>query len=800
MASKTAILAFYLRIFGGTQRVLRLASWIILFVVNVGGLILTFVNAFQCNPIVAAFTKYTGPSQCFPMVIVFICSSPINIVTDLAMLLVPMPVLTAITLPRRQKLILLLTFSLGVFILIVDMVRVSYLEDAATSRPYAPAGPQFSYNHTRNGSWDTSLSFMWSAIDVNVSIVCACIPTLRPLVSKIMPSFVTGAGGEANKSSGRAPHLGGVGETGDGSFRLAIDSGVDLARTRDSAGQHTRNSVFSDTVTDSLQSAVAKKRANSQRMRMARVADMSRHRNPVNFNFVKMKTPGKMTQVSTVESMQYCAIVTVILFLLMGFWSSMLNDLNSTVSFLFDLNVTQTIGLKGVYWGGGYFFGPLLFGDWILRRDEHARFRQRTNGRDPTGGFRATLIVGLCIYGCGAVMYWPSTLLRSFCGLIITNFFVGLGAGVLETAANPFIILCGPRQYAETRILLAKGMQGVAYVLSTVITKKVFERFDNGDVEHRQISASGMIHVQWISLAPCLVCAALALFFCFVSLPEVCEAELEEATASLPVDPKRPTICGWQLRSVSIWLAVFTLWTHVATLQSVDGYSLFVLSDFFPGFIPPPTGGSLDQHARLDPYALLSSTAFTASQFVVAIVTWLRARHPQSRFVPAPRSVLAVLLISSSLLALPCVFLRSPDDEATNFVLMVLLYMVGGPIWPLIFAIGLRGQGARTKRAATWLTMAASGPAIWLFVMYGVITLGRSVKSLHLAFLVVFSLPLSGLVYPIFLTAVREARSLVDPRPSVPLGAADAEMTDRSAAATVDSSNIGPEVDLGTFV
>lgn len=57
------------------------------------------------------------------------------------------------------------------------------------------------------------------------------------------------------------------------------------------------------------------------------------------------------------------------------------------------MTVPETLGLTSAYFGAGYFFGPLLVGEWILRRDEHRRLEKRTknsNFDDSIGGFKAT--------------------------------------------------------------------------------------------------------------------------------------------------------------------------------------------------------------------------------------------------------------------------------------------------------------------------------------------------------------------------------------------------------------------------
>lgn len=206
MAIKTSILVFYLRLARNTQLVLRYASWAVL-VVNVSGLVLTALNIFQCRPIQAAWmADFRGGSSCIPLLTKFICAAPVNIVTDLAILALPMPVLTSMRLPSRQKTILVLTFTVGVFVTVVDVVRIYYLQRAVSAEPArAPTAPEARFGGQADFAWNASLSLMWSAVEVNVAMACACVPTLKPLILKLLPSMLNDTrDSEATLSKARA--------------------------------------------------------------------------------------------------------------------------------------------------------------------------------------------------------------------------------------------------------------------------------------------------------------------------------------------------------------------------------------------------------------------------------------------------------------------------------------------------------------------------------------------------------------------------------------------------------------------
>lgn len=137
MAVKTSILVFYLTL-TRNKKVFRWANYITLAIVNVAGLILTFVNVFQCDPVSAAYLViHPSGSKCTDIVTLYLSSSPVNIITDLAILFLPIPILTQMRLPFKQKAILVVTFSFGFFVAVVDVVRIAFLQQAATSRQLA---------------------------------------------------------------------------------------------------------------------------------------------------------------------------------------------------------------------------------------------------------------------------------------------------------------------------------------------------------------------------------------------------------------------------------------------------------------------------------------------------------------------------------------------------------------------------------------------------------------------------------------------------------------------------------------
>ncbi|KAG5964865.1 hypothetical protein E4U56_002048 [Claviceps arundinis] len=788
MAAKTSILVFYLRLAKNTQVILRYASWVTLAIVNVAGLVLTFLNIFQCSPVAAAWsTEASSAAKCIPLLTEFICAAPVNIVTDLAILALPIPVLTGMRLPIRQKAILVITFSLGVFVTIVDVVRIYYLQRAITDVPTGMSDdPNSRFGGSADFAWNASLSFLWSAVEVNVGLACACIPTLKPLILKLLPAMLYDPDGtrltrtsKSNTDADTPPTRQAPpstvcdvvaapereGSNGQASAVPSPGDGVDepMAAFEFLSVTDTRNMSAS---TQSGLSAMSRSQTNG-------TISTNSVENGIYFGFVNMTKPKSMLRANTAESAKYCTLVGI-LFFLWGISYGLLNTLNNAIGVINNMTDAQTLGLTSAYFGGGYFFGPLLVGEWLLRRDEHSRSKR--HGKDVAGnvgGYKVTFIVGLCIYGIGTIIFWPSAVTNSYGGYMLSNFVVGFGLSVLEAAANSFMILCGPPEHGETRLLLAQAVQGAGSVLSGLLAEKVF--FTGFSRMHMAKSPSmNLINVQWTYLGITLLCVALGLFFFYMPLPEVSDGELELAASKLPLDTQQRTVGGLQLRTLTLGLAVFAQYMYVAAQECNSIYFRSLLVSIQPGGDRTGSGavtGSTSSGSAYDPdkppgltlsipdYLLVAHTGFAISRLLAAVITYLSVSHPR---LPQPRTLLLVFVALCSLFALLPVVLH-PSDPDILVIPLMLFYFAQGPIWPLIFAIGLRGQGRRTKRAAAFITMGGSGPAFFPFIMYAIVHRGGSVQT---AYIVIIALHVAMAVYPICLTVSRSARLMVDPDPN----------------------------------
>lgn len=133
---------------------------------------MVFTMTFICVPVYAYWDK-SVPHVCLSDPVMQLTNSVGNIVTDVMLLLLPMPVLWNLNLPPRQKWGVIGIFSLGFITCIVSLLRVIFVFDH---------GP--SSDITFDGVTITG----WTIAEVTTGLLASSLITLRPLMSKIAPA------------------------------------------------------------------------------------------------------------------------------------------------------------------------------------------------------------------------------------------------------------------------------------------------------------------------------------------------------------------------------------------------------------------------------------------------------------------------------------------------------------------------------------------------------------------------------------------------------------------------------------
>ncbi|KAL8829006.1 MAG: hypothetical protein Q9170_006355 [Blastenia crenularia] len=736
MATKTSICLFYLTL-SKNQPIFKWMTVATLVVVNVAGTALTFLNIFQCRPVAGPFRQPTPSNmQCIDIIALYLSSAPINIITDLALLMLPIPMLTAMRLPRNEKLILIVTFSFGAFVAAVDVVRIAYLQSASLSRLRSGSGSSFA--NRGDFSWIASLSFMWSAIEVDVGIICACVPGIKPLAAKVFPNLL-GRIKHARGSSGNQYYSPSGGQRAGGNGAMAMVSPPPShVKARHTASKPQQGAdgekpegldflTTPDMNTDDLQRHDTANREdedinmvdflNPPRSPSFKKTDTSMTTNTTKarkgsltpFDFVNMSGPKSMVRLSNRESLAALCFVTV-LFFLWGFAYGLLSILNAQFQRIVEVSKAQALGLHAAYFGA-YFVAPLTFGHLVLKK----------------WGFRQTFIVGLCVYGTGTLVFWPSAVLLSYPAFLVSNFIVGLGVATLELGGNPFIALCGPPEYSEIRLNISQAVQAIGSVLSPILAQKVLFK--------GVTDAPSLIDIQWTYLGIALFDVILALAFFYLPIPEASDEDLQQL-ADEREDVNSLTICGVSVIYITLAMGVFSQFCYVGGQEAVAGVFLQYVD-----LVKPHSDIGASN------YQAVGHTVFAVGRFLSAF----------AGLIFEPRWILMFLyfcLIITTTLAM-----NLTGYAGVAMIVLVLFFESG--VFSIIFAMCLRGLGSKTRMGSVVLTAATSGGAVIPVIMSPV----DDLRGIRYGFCVAVAVFAFGLLLPLYATVVPAARQQVDPVP-----------------------------------
>lgn len=154
-------------------------------------------------------------------------------------------------------------------------------------------------------------------------------------------------------------------------------------------------------------------------------------------------------------------------------------------------------------------------------------------------GYKKGLIIGLVIMSIGALLFIPAALSRQYSIFLIAIFVMGIGIVLLQTAANPYVTIIGPRESTAQRM----GFMGIANRLGGVLTQVVFSSIllkDAGDISNQLSFASPgekeIILTEYLSkvINPYIFLAVLfiivAVLISFSNIPNLKDEEVNRVT------------------------------------------------------------------------------------------------------------------------------------------------------------------------------------------------------------------------------------------------------------------------------
>lgn len=315
-------------------------------------------------------------------------------------------------------------------------------------------------------------------------------------------------------------------------------------------------------------------------------------------------------------------------------------------------------------------------------------------------GFKKGMMIGFWIMSLGAFIFIPAALSRTYEIFLLGLFTIGAGLAILQTAANPYITVLGPKESAAQRISIMgicnKGAGIIAPLLFAAVILKatdtdLFAQLATMNEAEKNAALDEFIRRVIVPYAGVgTVLFGLGLLVRYSPLPEINTEQESPEVASANMGKK--TIFEFPhliLGAIAIFLHVGT---QVIAIDTIIGYANSMN-------VP------LMEAKTFPSYTLFA----TICGYIIGIITIPRYIRQVNalRLCTILGTMLTLLIIYTKG---QVSFLGHTTDISIWFV--VLLGLANSLVWAGIWPLALDGLGKFTKLGASVMIMGLCGNAI----------------------------------------------------------------------------------------
>ena len=321
-------------------------------------------------------------------------------------------------------------------------------------------------------------------------------------------------------------------------------------------------------------------------------------------------------------------------------------------------------------------------------------------------GFKKGMMLGFWIMSVGAFIFIPAAMNRAYPIFLLGLFTLGTGLAILQTAANPYITLLGPKESAAQRISIMGICNKGAGILAPLVFAAVILKATDSDLfknlEHmtgadRNLALNELIQrviVPYFCVGILLFLLGLAVRFS--PLPEIDTDQENDIVTQ--VNSQKTSIFQFP----HLILGAFAIFLHVGTqviaIDTVIGYA-----------------GSMNiqlMEAKIFPSFTLAATIFGYIIGIICIPKYI------SQVNALRTCTILGLLFSFGILMTSGIVELAGLKVDVSICFVVLLGLANSLIWAGIWPLALDGLGKFTKIGASILIMGLCGNAI-LPLFYG---------------------------------------------------------------------------------
>lgn len=305
-------------------------------------------------------------------------------------------------------------------------------------------------------------------------------------------------------------------------------------------------------------------------------------------------------------------------------------------------------------------------------------------------GYKAGILIGLAVFAIGSFLFIPAANTQLYEFFLGALFIIACGLTILETAANPYASLLGPKETSTFRLNFAQSFNGLAATLAPIIGGKIILLEGISDKQLATMSAPA----QQLALAseassvktPYLVLGSIilviAIIFAFIKLPEIVEEE----------DTSEKKLSGDSV--ARIFDHSHLNWAIVAQFFYV-GAQVCVFS-FFILYATEAAGIDSQTAAWYAGFGV--GLAFMVGRFVGTFLM---------KFFKASNLLAIYAMVSMAL----CLVAISASGMLAVYTIIGIAFFMS-IMFPTIFSLGIKELGSDTKFGSSLIIMSIGGGAI----------------------------------------------------------------------------------------
>jgi MFS transporter, FHS family, L-fucose permease len=311
-------------------------------------------------------------------------------------------------------------------------------------------------------------------------------------------------------------------------------------------------------------------------------------------------------------------------------------------------------------------------------------------------GYKKGIILGLFLFALGAFLFYPAAKLAAFVPFLMALFIIACGLSCLETAANPYTTVLGPPAGAARRINIAQSFNGLGWILGPLMGGL----FIFGATNSPGGGTFDSLITPYMLVGTVVV--VVAILFAITKLPVIKEDNKEGISENAPAREllKHPLF---------VW-AVIAQFLYVAAQTGVNSFFINYVTETMTGV--QEAVSHIMNHLGGFGRVFMPKNPEQAASLILALggmgSFWI-GRLSGAWFMKfvSPGRLLAIYGLANSIL-MAIVIMRL---GWFSVIALFSSYFFMSVMFPTIFALGLRGLGPLTKRAASFLVMAVAGGA-----------------------------------------------------------------------------------------